>query len=134
MGLMSSPGRLDGLHRARTGVPGLVLAADQIVIDAKTLRAVWILLAVLTLVLLWALYELRRRRKLALRLDRLANVSGSPRYPTAAMRTPGDYEALLEIISLDERLPAIAHRVEELASHDVDEPVDDEVDAGTSGP
>lgn len=84
----------------------------------------WLLLAVLTVVLLWAFYELRRRRKLALRLDRLANVSGSPRYPTPSAHSPRDYEALLEIISLDERLPAIAHRVEVLAEAHEDVPPD----------
>ncbi len=93
-------------------------ASEQVTIDARTLRAIWLLLAVLTVVLLWAFYELRRRRKLALRLDRLGSVGGSQRYPEASARTPQDYEALLEIISLDERLPAIAQRVEALAGDD----------------
>lgn len=95
-------------------------ASEQVTIDARTLQAVWLLLAVLSVVLLWAFYELRRRRKLALRLDRLGNVGGSPRYPGSSARSPEDYEALLEIISLDERLPAIAQRVEAQARHGSD--------------
>ena len=70
-------------------------ASDQVTIDARTLRAVWLLLAVLTVVLLWAFYELRRRRKLALRLDRLGSISGAPRYPESSARSPEDYEAVL---------------------------------------
>ena len=111
----------------------LALAAEQVVIDARTLRGVWLLLAVLTVVLLWALYELRRRRKLALRLDRLANVSGSPRYPSASARSPRDYEALLEIISLDERLPAIARRVEALGTSSGAGPIEDEAESLSEG-
>lgn len=107
---------------AAPSIAGAVVLAqttERVVIEARTLRGIWLLLAILTVLLLWALYELRRRRKLALRLDRLSNVSGSPRYPTPSARSPRDYEALLEIIAHDERLPAIAQRVEALRAEDV---------------
>ena len=58
-------------------------ASNQVTIDSSKLTAIWLLLAVLGVVLAWALFELRRRRKMALRLDRLGGLTVTPRYPSA---------------------------------------------------
>lgn len=125
-----------------TRAPGVAVVAavgaEQITIDGSMLTAIWLLLAVLGVVLAWALFELKRRRKAALRLDRLAGLSDGSRYPTATAHSREDFEALLDIISLDERLPAIVKRVEALsASHEVPEattaPAEQELEADTPG-
>lgn len=105
-----------------------VVAADQIVIDGSLLKAVWLLLAVLGVVLVWALLELGRRRRAALRLDRLAALADPSRYPAATAHSKDDYDALIDGISLDDRLPAIAARIEAMHAAREHEPVDEDAD------
>ena len=108
-------------------------ASDQITIDSSKLTAIWLLLAVLGIVLAWALHDLRRRRRMALRLDRLGAFPTAAKYPAATTHSKEDFEALLDIVALDERLPELVAEAEH-ASHEVTDRVeqhaDEELDSG----
>lgn len=112
-------------------------ASDQVTIDSSQLTAIWLLLAVLGVVLAWALFELRRRRKMALRLDRLGGISAAPRYPSANTHSKEDFEALLDIVALDDRLPELVEQAEaDNASHEVADVVgateDEDLESGSA--
>ena len=105
----------------------LAQASDQVTIDSSRLTAIWLLLAVLGVVLAWALFELRRRRKMALRLDRLGGLTATPRYPSANTHSKEDFEALLDYVAMDDRLDLMVEKAES-ASHEVTDVVEAEVD------
>lgn len=101
-------------------VLAVLVAQADVTVSRGVVNAILLLGAVMAIVVGWAFYELRRRRRIALRLDRVGALEGSPRYPAATAHSKEDFDAMIDGIALDERLPAIAARMEAIAAEERD--------------